>query len=678
MKYKTALIFIILLLTALSGPGFAQETMTAKTLAPGSGQLSKMSLDIKGMDIIDALKLLSKQAGLNIVAGKNIRGKITLFLKNVDPWDAFEIILAANSLAYEERNGIITVMTERDYELIYGEKFNVRKKVKTIRLRYAKAAEVSKVLNQIKSKIGIVIVDENSNSVIIKDTPAAAEEMAAAVKELDILTKTKVYALNYAAAEKIKEKLTNVVSKLGIIEMDERTNKLMVTDIPEKIKEIDNLIAEFDERTRQVLIEAKIIQIDLNDDYKFGINWDKFFGELGIGTALADFSGVTAPGIPTSGGGSGGIFTLGNFGKDEYQATVKALETLGRTNILSSPRVMTVNNEEAKILVGTNQPYATSTTSTAGDTQTTSYQITYLDLGIKLHVTPTINADGFITMKIKPEVSSQGTPYTYGEFNDEVPVVTTSEAETTVMVKDGTTIVIAGLMESRDQEDVDKVPILGDIPIIGALFRNKSKGSTSDSEKTELVIFITPRIITGDVTSEEITDYDDVLHYLETWDEDMEFFKGKDRQIDPVTMRGEESFFGYEEAGQVKPTAEEISAIKEEAVAKRIGGLTFYKDAVPKEAKTTELPRDYKELVRSKVHRLIKQRLNPAIRGEVYIEFSVSRDGKIKKEPEILNSTDESLKRLVIRCIKDASPFPSFPPEVTVNTKSFKIFISYQ
>ena len=132
---------------------------------------NKVSLDVKGMDICDVLRMLATRAGLNIVIGKNVSGRVVVLLKDVDIWDAFEIILLANDLAFEKKGNIINVMTQRDYELQYGQRYQDRKQLKTIRLSYAKAADLSRALNQIKTNIGRVVVDENSNTITLIDVP---------------------------------------------------------------------------------------------------------------------------------------------------------------------------------------------------------------------------------------------------------------------------------------------------------------------------------------------------------------------------------------------------------------------------------------------------------------------------------------------------------------------------
>jgi general secretion pathway protein D len=171
------------------------------------------------------------------------------------------------------------------------------------------------------------------------------------------------------------------------------------------------------------------------------------------------------------------------------------------TNILSSPRITALNNEEAKILVGSTEPYVTTTTTTpATGAVTTAESVNFIDVGVKLFVTPVIHDDDYITMKIKPEVSSVTRFVTTGNKNT-IPVVETSEAETTVMVKNGVTIVIGGLIKDEKIASVSKVPILGDIPLIGLAFKNTDE----ILRKTELVIFLTPQIISGDVHIEEVS-----------------------------------------------------------------------------------------------------------------------------------------------------------------------------
>jgi type II secretory pathway component GspD/PulD (secretin) len=169
------------------------------------------------------------------------------------------------------------------------------------------------------------------------------------------------------------------------------------------------------------------------------------------------------------------------------------LRTIGETKILSNPKIACVSDQEARILVGQKQAYVTTTTTTSsGGGSTVAENVTFIDVGIQLAVTPVVNEDGFVTMKIKPEVSSVADSLETPSGNT-IPIVDTSTAETTVMVRDGVSILIGGLRRDEKIEDRKKVPILGDIPILGAPFNS----FTESTVHTELLILITPHIVYG-------------------------------------------------------------------------------------------------------------------------------------------------------------------------------------
>jgi type II secretory pathway component GspD/PulD (secretin) len=264
----------------------------------------------------------------------------------------------------------------------------------------------------------------------------------------------------------------------------------VIKDTAQKLAHIEEVIAAFDRREREVLIEAKIIQINLSDSFKLGVDWKKIVSDFHELTFSSNFDVLQT-------GEKRGTLSIGTVGTDnDYWALIQALETVGTTDILSSPRIMTLNNQEARILVGSSEPYVTSTTVTPSTgATTTSETVNFIEVGVKLFVTPTIHEDDFITMKIKPEVSSVRETITTGS-NNTVPIVETSEAETTIMVKDGVTIVIGGLIREQKNMTTRKVPFLGDLPYLGVAFRSESK----DSSKNEIAIFVTPTIVTGDAS----------------------------------------------------------------------------------------------------------------------------------------------------------------------------------
>ena len=579
---------------------------------------SKISLDVKGMDIVDVLKMLAQRSDMNIAVGKNVTGRVTLFLKDVDIWDAFEIILLANDLAYEKKGSIINVMTQKDYELQYGERYQDKKQAKIIQLKYAKAADLSTALNQIKTNIGKIVVDEGSNTLILIDTPEKLKDTEDFIKNMDLPVQTRIFSLNYAQADKIQAKIQEAITKgAGSVRIDERTNKIAVTDYPAKLEDIAKIIKAFDEKTPQVLIDAQIIEIKPSDKFEMGVDWDYWIKKhfdvkaaLPIGTANRLILGTTSA-APSSVG--------------EYKAILDLLRTIGDTKILSSPRIMALNNQEARILVGTKDAYITSTTTQGGSGNTvTSQSVNFVDTGIKLYVTPTINRDGFVTMKIKPEISSATRTSIKSEDKiTEVPIVSTSESETTVMVKDGVTIIMGGLRKDKREKTVKKIPLIGDIPLLGFFFR-----STSDEfTKTELVILLTPHIMSGETP--------------------------------------------YTDFSEIKP--------QEGGVAKMEKGNIIIEKITDtgKNATAMDAPFQYYKLVADKVRALALSDHPNAEKGEVKLAFTLYRDGNLIDEPHILETDNPDLNPFAIRAIKNSSPFPPFPKVLEKEREIFKICLSY-
>ena len=466
------------------------ETAAAKNISSANKSAMLDVLDLKNMDVADVLKLISQKSGLNIVAGQNVTGRITIYLRDIEVEEALRIILEAYGWAYVREGNVIKVMAAKDFETKYGYKFGSELKTKIKQLLFAKSTDLLNLLNQVKSETGKIIADEKSNSLILVDIPKKLDEMEMIVKKLDVPVTTEIFQLSYAKAADIAANITEVLTPaIGKVKSDERSNKIFITDTAAKIKEISKIIEAFDQKQTEVLIEAKIFQILLSDEYKWGVDWEGIvqnYHKLDIISKFGIFSDTDTKGRIAIGSIDSG---------DGYKALIEALDAVGTTNILSSPRIAVLNNQEAKILVGSTEPYVTTTTTTPSTgTPTTAESVNFIDVGVKLNVTPTIHQDNFITMKIKPEVSSVTSTLTTATQNT-IPIVETSEAETTVTVKDGVTIVIGGLIKQEKILSTSKVPLLGDIPLVGMAFKSQK----DKIKNTEIAIFLTPHIVSGDV-----------------------------------------------------------------------------------------------------------------------------------------------------------------------------------
>jgi type II secretory pathway component GspD/PulD (secretin) len=473
-----------------------QEEALEDASDPFSGLSRRISLDLRNMDIMDTVKFLSKQGNLNIVATKNVNGKVTLFLNDVTISDVLDMILLTNSLACEKKAGIITLMTENEYEALYGEKYTNKKETKTISLKYADPKRVGTILGNLKSSIGKVIIDDATGMIILIDTPEKIKEMEEAARKADISTVNRVlptvretFELEYAKVGEVKGEISKVLTKdVGSVEVDERTNKLVVTDLPHNMERVRSLVADFDSNTREVLIEAKIVEITLSDDYAMGVDWQKVYG---LAEDSLTFTGSFPFSAPTSTSSTMKL-SVGTLANDKYTFALTLIKAYGKLKVVSSPHIVVCNNEEAKFMVGTREAYVTTTITTGDVTTTTSESVQFIDVGVTLYVTPIINKGGFVKMHIKPEVSSIADWLETTEGN-KIPIVDTSNVETDVLVKDGNTIILAGLIKTSADKSVSKMPVLGSIPVLGKLFSNVS----DINSKKELAIFLTPHVITG-------------------------------------------------------------------------------------------------------------------------------------------------------------------------------------
>lgn len=418
------------------------EEITPSAPLPAKTEAGNITVDFKDADIHDVLKIISYKSGVNIVAGKDVEGTVTIRLVDV-PWErALNVILKNNGFVYERDEDIIRVTTVENLD---------------------------------------------------------QEELS-----------TQLFVLNYAQAEEVSDAIEEIVSERGKVKFDPRTNQVLVTDVPTNLYKIGKVVERLDQRTPQVMIEAKIIETVLDDDERLGIDWTLYasatgstrpitypfvFGNTGgitgkkffpkVDTSSGSFTGSVENGFPYA---ASTDFTFGTLSFAQLQNIIEILKTRSDTKTLSNPRIVTLNNKEAVIHVGRNYnvPLYERNSST-GQMEITDYE--EKEIGVKLTVTPHVNAQGEIMVELHPEISSFIQFDSYG--NVQAPVFSNREAQTQVLVQDGETIVIGGLIKEETVDYVKKVPILGDIPLLKYFFSKTNK--TVDT--TDLIIFITVRLL---------------------------------------------------------------------------------------------------------------------------------------------------------------------------------------
>ena len=428
MKNRLSILIYSLICFFAAGPAAcAQESAapaeSAQT-APAGAIVEEnpiISLDYKDADVNAVLRSLAWSYGLNLVASTDVKGKVTINLRNVTLNDALDAILIANGYIHTRRGNIIYISS--------GSAEGMDMSSEPVFLKYLKAAESQNLLRK-------------------------------------------------------------VISSKGDIKVDEVSNMLIITDYAASIEKVKKLIQSIDIPPQQVLVEVKIVDITSKDLQNIGVTYSADYKPAGDVKGLfqrntryqEELKGTVGMAGPSSSlsGGQFQVNTL-NFKGLSITATIDALVQDQKANLLASPSIAVLNNREARIVIGEKVPYKERTQTTTGTTETTKF----IDVGTTLRVTPSINADGYITMMLHPEVSS------VSSLLDAGPRITTREADTTVRVKEGETIVLGGLIKQQDDRTRSKIPLLGDLPIIGLLFSDRSK----DQTQTELAVFITPKIL---------------------------------------------------------------------------------------------------------------------------------------------------------------------------------------
>jgi type IV pilus assembly protein PilQ len=407
-------------------------------------------MQFEGLDLRAVLRLFAEISGLNVVIDPTVQGSVDVALTEV-PWDqALDIILRANKLGYVIDGTIVRI------------------------------APLT------------VLADEESQRRRLTDEQALAGE-------LRVLTRT----LSYANAKDLTTLLTtSALSKRGTVQVDPRTNTIIITDLPAGLATASDLLVTLDRPQPQVEIEARIVQTSKNFARALGVQWG--FGAtssaaLGNTTTLAfpnngTLSGrlggtqgpggvptavnLPAPGAPTSSVG----LALGSVnGAFNLDVALSALESQGNGRILSTPRVSTLNNVEAEVTQGVQIPLQTISNNTV--------TVTFKDAALSLKVTPQITAAATVIMKVVLENSTPDFSHAAGP--SAIPPINTQRAITTLLVNDGETTVIGGIYTSNLTNQYGRTPVLSQIPILSWLFKNSNVLDTS----TELLIFITPRII---------------------------------------------------------------------------------------------------------------------------------------------------------------------------------------
>jgi type IV pilus assembly protein PilQ len=445
IRFTHISVVVVFLLTGAFGALAQDGDVVSTTAADASAPVEEykavpISLDVQDAEIGTVLRSMAGFSGTNIVASPRVAGKVTVKLEEV-PWiEALGVILKAHSFDYVEEKGIYRIDTAEE---LRKEKLDIERARKQV------------------------------------------EDLAAL--NLGMVT------LHYANAEETKDALEQMLTERGNIDVDVRTNSLIINDVQERVALISDMALDLDTKTPQVEINARLIDMDARATRELGINWavanglspgENVFGELAIANPLQNPAGALQVG------------TVQNWG--EVMMKIEALENSNKAHLISNPVITTTDNREASILVGQKIPLIVSDEAGNAITQLTT-------VGIMLEVTPHINADNQITLDVHNEVSDLSSQATVQGG----VIINTSEADTRVLVENGQTAIIAGLIRAIDGKVASGIPVLMDIPLLGGLFKH----STNTKVSRELVIFVTPTIVSNEyLTRDRIIEDSEIIY----------------------------------------------------------------------------------------------------------------------------------------------------------------------
>ena len=486
MAYQTGRDYIVEIIPRAAGSKRAVGAPTTATAGSRAYSGRPVTFNFQDVPVRTVLQLIAEESGLNVVAADTVQGNVTLRLVNV-PWDqALDIVLQAKGLDKRRSGNVVWIAPQAEIAKYEQDKEDARIALDNrvdlvteyIQINYHNAGAIFKALTEAKGIGGGGQGGQGGNANNQNDN--------------------------------------GFLSQRGRLVADDRTNTLMVSDIPKKVAQIRELVRVIDRPVDQVIIEARIViateTFAREVGAKFGINGasgkDGDRSTLGFGgsaeassaTALSRSNavmsgqrGFTATrdlnvNLPVANPAGALALSILNAGY-LLDVELSAMQEEGRGEVISNPRVVTSNQREAVIRQGQEVGYVTVTQGAGAGGNVAQQTVQFKDVLLEMKVTPTITNDGrvFLNMNVKKDEVEDFVEASIGS----VPLINKREVNTAVLIEDGQTVVIGGVYEFRDRSDIQKVPFLGDIPFLGNLFKKKGK----NKEKAELLIFVTPKVL---------------------------------------------------------------------------------------------------------------------------------------------------------------------------------------
>ncbi len=441
-------------------------------------QSGPITIDVHDAYLADVLALIGAEAGTNIVTDASVKPeRISLHLTNVTFENALAVLAQAHGLQVHRQGNVLIVGEADEMNRRYdGANTSLGAETAVLALTHAKPEDIAKELTDALPVGTVIVADKRTLSVVVTgatETIARARRLVAAFDQPSAGSPngavTRTYHLRFVRVDEAIKQLKTLVPD-GIYVPDESHNAVIASAGDDGQTAIASLFRTIDQASPQVMFEVKVADVTpQNDESNVGFEW----------------GGVDFQGKPTSGSGTYS-FTGGSI---PVNVKLNAMISEGRAHILATPKLVTVNNREADLLIGQTYPVVYNTSVLGGQ------NVQFIDIGVKLRLTPTIGSDGTVTAELHPEYSEL-----LGTTDTGYPIVANRKIDSTLRVADSQTIVLGGLMRDVDNQTISKVPWLSQIPVLGKFFENRE----AHHERDEIVFLITPHVIAPDQTPPHI------------------------------------------------------------------------------------------------------------------------------------------------------------------------------
>ena len=487
----------------------AKKAVAAKKADKAAKRVKVVNMEFVNADLVYIVKFLAKEMGRNVYVGPDVQGSVTVTLKNVQPEGALALVLKMQETPYDYKivDNTVIVATAEKLQTIADNILTPKTKSSSVRRNLAEqefvleAAPAANIVEFLKGQYPDVVFTPHPtiNGFYAKGTQQELKEIKSKLPNLDQVPapapapRREYITVNYGKADEIQTLLTTLVPDIGL-NLDKRMGILVVEGTDEQIEQVQEILANIDRPLKQVMLDFKVVELNETGSKSLGVQWSDDAGAMGVfNTTFAeivpslfyssDRHMITNSEFSISDDSSDlTAFNLGTFGRSPLliKAALSFVIENSDSKTLASPRIATQSGEQAEVYVGQRYPIVFY------DPRAGQFQVQYVDIGTKLEATPEVKDDGHVVVELNPTTSSAG-----NLVNNQYPITYERTAKSKVRVKDGDTIVLGGLISDGERHSVSKLPLLGDLPIIGALFRYESHSS----DRNEVVFMVTPHIM---------------------------------------------------------------------------------------------------------------------------------------------------------------------------------------